>query len=34
MAARASDRVATTDECVADAYAVCGAPVDPWVLYY
>lgn len=25
---------ATLNECVADAYAVCGAPVDPWVLYY
>jgi hypothetical protein len=25
---------ATLQECVDDAYAVCGAPVNPWRLYY
>ena len=25
---------ATLQECVDDAYAVCGAPVNPWKLYY
>lgn len=33
-APRCSLNDATLNECGADAYAVCGAPVNPWVRYY